>query len=129
MHSLYNVGVIGVVRFFFADDIKIFKTITSKDDSLNLQADIDALEKWANAWGMEVNRQKCHILTLGKFENTKHEIEHGCSEKHLGKTVDSELIFDEHITNKVTNGTVGLMCRIFSYLDPSSFKDLVCAFV
>ena len=32
--------------FLFADDTKIFRAITSRDDSLNLQSDIDALEKW-----------------------------------------------------------------------------------
>ena len=126
--------------FLFADDTKIFRTITSRDDSLNLQSDIDALEKWAVVWGMEFNREKCHVLTLGKFENTKHthryrlggdEIEHVFMEKDLGITIDSELTFEEHISNKVrvANGIVGLMRRTFSYLDPSSFKKLFCAFV
>ena len=98
-------------RFLFADDTKIFRTITSRDDSLNLQSDIDALEKWAVIWGMEFNREKCHVLTLGKFENTKHtqryqlsgdEIEHVFTEKDLGITIDSELTFEEHISIKVS---------------------------
>lgn len=126
--------------FLFADDTKIFKSVTSKEDSLNLQADIDALVKWSEIWGMEFNREKCHVLTLGKFENTKHtqryqlsgdEIEHVFTEKDLGITIDSELTFEEHISNKVrvANGIVGLMRRSFSYLDPISFKKLFCAFV
>ena len=89
---------------------------------------------------MEFNRKKCHVLSLGKFENTKHthryqlggdEIEHVFMEKDLGITIDSELTYEEHIANKVrvANGIVGLMRRSFSYLDPMSFKKLFCAFV
>ena len=126
--------------FLFADDTKLFRAITSKEDALHLQSDIDTLEKWSEKWGMEFNREKCHVLTLGKFENTKHthryelggeEIEHVFTEKDLGITVDSELTYEEHIFNKIriANAIVGLMRRSFSYLDPSSFKKLFCAFV
>ena len=126
--------------FLFADDTKIFKMVTSRDDALNLQSDINALRKWSEKWGMEFNREKCHVLTLGKFENTKYthryhlggdEIEHVFSEKDLGITIDSELTYDDHISNKirVANGIVGLMRRSFSYLDPPTFKKLFCAFV
>ena len=119
--------------FLFADDTKIFKTITSRDDSLNLQADIDALRNWSLEWGMEFNKGKCHVLTLGKFENTKHthryqlggdENEHVFSEKDLGITIDSELTYDDHISNKIrnANGNAGLMRRSFSYLDPLTFR-------
>ena len=126
--------------FLFADDTKIFRAITSKNDALHLQSDIDTLTRWSEKWGMEFNREKCHVLTLGKFEDTKYthryelggeEIEHVFTEKDLGITIDSELKYDEHISNKIkiANGIVGLMRRSFSYLDPESFKKLFCAFV
>ena len=126
--------------FLFADDTKIFRTITSRNNLLNLQSDIDALKEWSEEWGMEFNKGKCHVLSLGKFENIKHthryqlegdEIEHVFMEKDLGITIDSEMSFEEHISNKVrvANAIVGLMRRSFSFLDPSSFKNLFCAFV
>lgn len=126
--------------FLFADDTKIFRTITSKEDALHLQSDIDSLKEWSEKWGMEFNRDKCHVLTLGKFENTKYahryligddEIEHVFAEKDLGVTVDSALTFDDHISNKVrvANGIVGLVRRSFTYLDTKSIKKLFCAFV
>ena len=88
---------------------------------------------------MEFNLDKCHVLTLGKFENTKYthkyrlgeeEIEHVFTEKDLGLTIDSGLTFEEHIFDKVriANGIVGLVRRSFSYLDARSFKKLFCAF-
>ena len=77
----------------FADDTKIFKKITSQTDAINLQSDINKLEEWSTKWGLDFNSDKCHILTLGKFEDIRHthrytvfekEIEHVFEEKDLG---------------------------------------------
>ena len=40
--------------FLFDDDTKIFRTITSKDDALRLQSDIDSLKEWSEDWGNEI---------------------------------------------------------------------------
>ena len=32
--------------FHFADDTKLFRAITSKEDALHLQSDVDAPERW-----------------------------------------------------------------------------------
>ena len=126
--------------FLFADDTKVFRIITSKEDALHLQSDIDSLKKWSEVWGMEFNRDKCHVLTLGNFDNILYthrykigdeEIEHVFTEKDLGVTIDSGLTFEDHISEKVraANGIVGLVRRSFSYLDPPSFKKIFCIFV
>ena len=79
--------------FFFADDTKIFHKDTSQEEALKLQSGIEALEDGSNKWLLHFHPNKCHILTLGKFENimyTKHykicnkEIEHVFNEKDLG---------------------------------------------
>ena len=36
--------------FLFADDTKIFRKITSLEDSMTLQSDIDRLENWSEKW-------------------------------------------------------------------------------
>ena len=124
----------------FADDAKIFTHITSKEDALKLQADIDLLEDWSKQWLLKFNPDKCHVLTLGKFENTRHteryriygnELEHVFEEKDLGVTIDSELTFDDHICLKVkkANMMVGLIRRSFSFLSCNLFKMLYTAFV
>ena len=126
--------------FLFADDTKIFKAITCKEEALHLQSDIDTMKKWSDVWGMEFNRDKCHVLTLGNFDNIRYthrykidtvEIEHVSEEKDLGVLIDSGLTFEGHISRKaqVANGIVGLIRRSFSYLDPPSFKKIFCAFV
>ena len=94
----------------FADDTKIYCQITGQDDSIKLQKDIDKLEEWSKVWQLRFNHEKCHVLTLGKFDNSVHahrykvydnEIEHVPEEKDLGITIDSELKFEEHIVRKV----------------------------
>ena len=124
----------------FADDTKIYRQITSREDALKLQSDINKLEDWSNTWQLHFNHEKCHVLTMGKFENIQHtqryevygnEMEHVFDEKDLGITIDSNLNFEEHIARKVrtANAIVGQMRRSFSYLDCDTFKRIYVGFV
>ena len=126
--------------FLFADDTKLFRKIASEDDSKKLQEDINALDEWTKKWLLKFNADKCHVLTVGKLEDTKHthryqisskELEHVFNEKDLGVVFDTELTFDEHITSKVNkaNAIMGLIRRTFTFLDAGFFKKLYVAFV
>ena len=126
--------------FLFADDAKLLREITCKADSLNLQNDIKKLEEWSNDWLLKFHPDKCHILTLGRFENIMYthrykvyekEIEHVAVEKDLGIFMDSELTFSDHITEKVNkaNSLVGIIRRCFSYLDKETFTRIYTSFV
>ena len=124
----------------FADDTKVFRLISSREDALELQSDLHKLEQWSEVWNLGFNAGKCHVLTLGKFENTRYthrytvcnnELEHVAEEKDLGVTIDGELNFDEHISRKVrvANGIVGQIRRSFTYLDCETFRRIFVAFV
>ena len=124
----------------FADDTKIFRQITSREDAMELQSDLNKLEQWSEKWELKFNAGKCHVLTLGKFENIQYahrytvsdnELEHVPDEKDLGVTIDGELKFEEHIANKIriANGIVGQIRRSFSYLDCETFRRIYIAFV
>ena len=41
--------------FLYADDTKIFRKITSREDALILQSDIKSLEEWSKKWQLEFN--------------------------------------------------------------------------
>ena len=56
----------------FADDTKIYRAITSKEDAQSLQSDLNTLEEWSDEWLLRFHPDKCHVLTLGKFENIMH---------------------------------------------------------
>ena len=124
----------------FADDPKIFRVISCKEDSLKLQDDIVSLEEWSDLWLLKFHPDKCHLLTLGKLENimychrykvTGKEIEHIFEEKDLGVVMDSELTFTDHITQKVkkANSIVGIIRRSFASLQKDTFIKLFTAFV
>ena len=124
----------------FADDTKIFHSILTREDALTLQSDITTLEEWSNRWLLRFNPDKCHALSLGRFDNIMYthrysiyskEMEHVFEEKDLGITMDSDFTFAGHISNKVkvANGIVGLIRRSFSFLDCKSFKKIFTAFV
>ena len=91
-------------------------------------------------WLLKFNTDKCHVLTMGKFENIVHtqrytlygdELDHVFEEKDLGVIIDMELTFEEHIATKVkkANGIMGLIRRSFSFLDGETFKKLYTSFV
>ena len=124
----------------FADDTKVYRQIKSCEDAIILQKDLQKLENWSNTWLLKFNADKCHVLTLGKFEDIKHahqyvlcnnELEHVSAEKDLGVTIDEDLRFEEHITRKiqVANGIVGQIRRSFSFLNAETFRRLYVAFV
>ena len=124
----------------FADGTKIFHPVRSQEDALVLQEDINSLTKWSHKWLLKFNTNKCHVLTLGKFDNIRYthryslydnELEHVFEEKDLEVLVDMELKFEEHISGKVkkANSIMGLIRRSFSYLDCDMFKRLYTTFV
>ena len=105
-----------------------------------LQSDIDSLEAWSRKWLLCFNPKKCHVLSLGKLENTRYtmrykiyesELEHVFEEKDLGVTVDMQLKFEEHVASKIktANAMIGLIRRSFSFLSCYLFRKLYIAFV
>ena len=119
----------------FADDCLLYKTITSMEDTLVLQRDLDSLKEWGSRWGMRFNVSKCNIMRLAwsrqpmtKFYTLGGEIiEEVNQAKYLGVTLTSELNWSTHIditTNKA-NSTLGFLRRNLRY-SPKSLKELSC---
>ena len=48
----------------FADDSYIYKIIKSKQDTIDLQNDVDMLVRWEKKWSMEFHPDKCKLLTI-----------------------------------------------------------------
>ena len=140
---VYINDILGGIKssgLLFADDTKIFRTITSKIEARELQENLTSLEQWSSKWSLDFNSEKCHILTLGKFENIccayrykiyNKELEHVYAEKDLGIYIDENLSFEEHISTKVriANAIVAQIRNSFTFLDGPMFKRLYTAFV
>ena len=108
-------------------------------DALILQSDINLLEEWSKKWHLKFKLDKCHVLTLGKFDNItytyrnriyKKEIEHVFEEKNLGVLIDADLSFEHISANfRKANAIIGLIRRSFSFLDCKSFVKIFTVFV
>ena len=48
----------------FADDLYLYRTISSPHDTAQLQKDLDSLTKWENEWSMEFHPDKCKLLHI-----------------------------------------------------------------
>ena len=49
----------------FADDTKIYHTISSNEDSILLQNDLSSIMKWCSTWLMDLNYDKCKCMSFG----------------------------------------------------------------
>ena len=53
----------------FADDCLLYRSIKSINDQIQLQQDLQSLEKWATTWGMKFNATKCYLMTINRSKN------------------------------------------------------------
>ena len=81
--------------YMFADDTKVFKTITSPNDQHTLQNDLDYLTSWSSKWLLRFHPDKCNLMHVGKtiqqeyaynlkIDNTAHELGGIEEQKTLG---------------------------------------------
>jgi len=126
--------------YLFADDTKVLKRVTCREDALQLQKDLDNMQEWSEKWLLMFHPQKCKVLSIGYHHNIMYahrytlcgeQLEHVFNEKDLGVTIDTDLRFEEHIHMKIkkANSMMGIIRRVFSYLDPDMFRTLYCALV
>ena len=52
--------------FLYADDLKMFKKISSIDDSIKMQADLEKLVSWCKHNNLNLNHQKCYSITFSR---------------------------------------------------------------
>ena len=105
----------------FADDTAIYLSLTSADQSVTLQNDLNTLEKWELEWDMEFNPSKCQVIhvTRRKHPFPTHYTLHGVqlesvsSAKYLGVDISNDLSWDNHINRSTTkaNQTLGFLRR------------------
>ena len=95
----------------FADDAKLFRKISGRDDEIDLQNDLKEIFTWCKTWLLGLNLQKCKVIRFGKSSSSpkytvgeglqQHTIEAVSQEKDLGVTFDQNITFQSHIDNKV----------------------------
>lgn len=124
----------------YADDLKIYQSITSWDDVLHLQHNLNVLTQWCSKFKLKLNVSKCCFVSFTrklKPINSSYLLEHSLLPKvsemtDLGVLFDMRLTFAPHVNNicvtaSKTLGFVLRTCKLFS--NPSLFKVLFFSFV
>ncbi|XP_072051476.1 uncharacterized protein [Amphiura filiformis] len=107
----------------FADDCVLYRQITSAQDCVSLQKDLDSLQEWERLWLMEFHPSKCQVVRItnkrkpiiGSYIIHNHTLEEVTSAKYLGVHIDSKLSFNTHVDTvvKKANSTNAFLCRNF----------------
>ena len=120
--------------FVYADDAKIYKHITSPVDIQDLQHSINNIKKWCDEWLLQLNADKCKVISYGRSNSIKHNysiennntsyfLQSADNIKDLGVIFDCKLKFDDHIHEKVNKAysIIGILKRNFINLSQESF--------
>ena len=125
--------------YLFADDTKIFRTITSVNGQIQLQQDINTLIEWSNTWLLKFHPEKCKHMSIWKsnilniprkynmtLENKLYTLSTIELEKDLGVTFDPQLTFEAHINGKINTATRmwKVVRNTFQFLDRYMFIPL-----
>ena len=105
----------------YADDTKLFRTITTPDDCVRLQEDLTKTGDWSNKSNIKFNPTKCKLLTVTRkkcpvsccYHLDSTGLKCVSEEKDLGVIITKDLKWDSHvncIVNKA-NRTLGLLRR------------------
>ena len=102
----------------FADDTKIYRTISSEDDAAKLQHDLNMLAAWSDTWHMNFN--KCAVVPVKRGSNYVYtlngkELASVKQQKDLGLLVSSNLMPRNHIETicSKVNRKTGMTKRCF----------------
>ena len=92
--------------YLFADDTKIFREIHNEGDRVQLQKDLDQLDKWSKDWLLKFHPQKCKYMKIGKDNNQfeyklqNQRLQNVAEEKDIGVIIDDQLNFESHMSEK-----------------------------
>jgi len=130
------------VMYLYADDAKVYSTITCDKDHLHLQKVIDHIKEWCDQWLLPLNINKCfHMSYTSRLSiDTAYHINNTDSVsniqkvdqiKDLGILYDSHLTFQDHIQEKINKAysMIGLIKRNFIHMDSRTFIMLYKALV
>lgn len=90
----------------YADDFKVFRQIKTQADCHTLQSDIDRLKDWCVRNDMDLNIDKCSVITFTRSRSAivfdyainSQNLKRVYEIKDLGVIMDSKLTFDKHIS-------------------------------
>ena len=95
-----------VTAQLFADDIKIYTTLTHPSDYTSFQNHLDLIHAWSSTWQLPISHSKCNVFEIDKlFHPLNNPTLHISSiplisiqsTSDLGITINNTLYFNNHI--------------------------------
>jgi hypothetical protein len=137
INDISNITVNGVFTKLYADDLKLYTTLISTDDSNNLQIVLSNLLVWSKDWQLEVNVSKSHVLHLHKnnplmeYYFDGNLIESRDLVTDIGVDIDPVLHFDKHIDRIVAKAysRIGLLFRGFVSRNLHVFRQAYITYI
>jgi Reverse transcriptase (RNA-dependent DNA polymerase). len=103
----------------FADDVKLYKSITCPEDYLLLQRDLDRFSEWLSLNGMELSLHKCFVMEFSRSKGMRPFIYHLNSVplQHVSQMKDLGIIFDRNLSFIPQISNLSMRCfRILGYI-------------
>lgn len=124
----------------YADDLKLYRSISSIEDCYKIQQDLNNLSDWCNLNSLCLNLSKCHVMSFYRLKSLisfdygvgERVLDHVGTVKDLGVTLDSALTFNDHINITCNRGLklLGFLNRSLSdFHNVNCFKSLYCSFI
>ena len=118
--------------YLFADDTKLLKSISTHNDSLVLQHDIDALVAWSRKWNLPLNQHKSVAMRLTlkthpdppQYTINDSNMIVLSNHKDLGIVIDNKLSWSAHYSLICTNAyrALNFVRRIIGNSAPIQLK-------
>lgn len=123
----------------FADDMKIYRTVSNVNDCQLLQRDLDRMGDWCKVNGLSLNASKCSVISFSKKRSPRFLFDYDLNHVHLtrvdlvrdyrGIGFDCSLSFNEHINiiaNKALK-TLGFVLRNCKDLSVWALQIVYCS--
>ena len=89
-----------VCRLLYADDVKLYHPVSTANDCVRLQHDLDILSAWCRQNRLTLNISKCAVLSFHRIKNPvpyNYTI-NGASLNRLTSIVDLGIVFDSRLS-------------------------------
>ena len=124
----------GSCIILYADDILLYRALTSSCDSTLFQQDVDLVSSWIESSGLAINLTKSTLLVISRkhakpclsLKINSVNIPTAESVKYLGVTITSNLKWNDHIlsTCKSFKCKLGLLYHSFHQADRKTLSHL-----
>ena len=142
LNDVANCISVGSRINLFADDIALYRIITSPDDYVALQSDVNGIDSCLTSKYLTLNPKKCCSLFISRKRTRSipppcltlglSPLSQVTSYKYLGLLITSDLMWTTHITNicTKTRKLIGILYRQFyKYSSCSTLLKLYASFI